>query len=898
MLSLTYLGFLFLAAHWTEKSKPSLGGNKWIYALSIPVYCTAWTYYGSVGKAVNDGWEFLTIYLGPILSIPLWWIVLRKMIKICEVQRISTLPDFLADRYGKHLGLSIFSSVFLVLGVIPYISIQLKAIVNSFNILRDQQASAVEGIFLTDSSFYLTIILALFIVFFVFRSIETTDKHHGMMVAIALDSVVKLVAFLVVGGFVTYFLFDGFGDLFSKLSPAESQVFETFPSSSGLEWFFLLFMSLSAFLLLPRQFQVAIAENQDENHLKTASWLVPLYLLLINLFVVPIAIAGKVSLSNSVDPDAYVLALPLFQGFDGIALLTYLGGFSAAIGMIVVSTIALSMIVSNNIVVPVLLNRIDTSGTYTSLPLKSRRFAVFVILMLAYLYYKYVADSFSLVSIGLVSFAAIVQFVPSVLGALFWKEANKTGALRGLIAGFVVWCYTLVLPTIIKAGLLPTSILSSGPLGISWLNPEAILGLQLQPVVHGTFWSLLVNLVVFFSGSLLSSQSVKEKNLAELYHGIWEYASDGIDRVLWKGSLVYQDLIKVSNKLLGSYRTNQYLADYQVTHGEPVNSEGQVEASFVNHMERLLSGVIGSASARMVIASLAKEEELEMEEVLNILKETSETSRLNRELRSKSAELSKRTGELEIANARLKELDREKDDFISTITHELRTPLTSIKAFVEILEDGGMQDEQEAKNFLGIINDEIDRMTRLINQVLDIEKLESGATTIDRTHSHPRQILEESIQSFEHLLKSKHIILKENYGEAFKQVQMPIDTDRMKQVFANLLSNATKYCDPDKPSIEVMGRVEGGFMKICIIDNGQGIEEEMLPRLFEKFFQAKDQTTRKPVGTGLGLAITKKIVELHGGSITVESTVGQGSNFTIFLPLSADFSKQKETPLP
>ncbi len=893
-----YLGVLFLAAQWTEKLKPELGGSKWIYALSIPVYCTAWTYYGSVGKAVNDGWEFLTIYLGPILSIPLWWIVVRKMIKVCEVQRISTLPDFLADRYGKHLGISIFSSVFLVLGIIPYISIQLKAIVNSFNILTSQHSPAVEGIFFTDSSFYLSIILALFIVFFVFKSIETTDKHNGMMVAIALDSLVKLVAFLVVGCFVTFFLFDGFGDLFSRLTPAESIVFEQFPAESGLEWFFLLFLSLSAFLLLPRQFQVTIAENQDVNHLKTASWLVPLYLLLINLFVVPIAIAGKSILPEGIDPDAYVLALPLFKGLNGLAILTYLGGFSAAIGMIVVSTIALSLIVSNNIVVPLLLNRIDTSGTYTSLPLKSRRFAVFVILTFAYLYYKYVADAFSLVSIGLVSFAAIVQFVPAVLGALFWKDANKNGALGGLVVGFFVWGYTLVIPTIVKAGLLPISLIESGPFGISWLRPEAILGLQLQPIVHGTFWSLLANLACFFLGSLLTLQSAKEKNLAELYYDIWDYTDGGIGKVLWKGNLVYKDLIRVSTKLLGSNRTSQSLAYYQSIHGEPVNSDGIVEVSFVNHMERLLSGVVGSASARMVISSLAKEEELEMDEVLNILKETSETSLLNKELKSKSLELSKRTNELEVANSRLQALDREKDDFISTVTHELRTPLTSIKAFVEILEDGGMQDENDAKNFLGIINDEIDRMTRLINQVLDIEKLESGAATIEKLHSEPRQILEESIQSFEHLLKSKNILLKENYGEAFKQAFLPVDRDRMKQVFANLISNAIKYCDPEKPVIEVLGRIENGFMKICIVDNGQGIEQELLPRLFEKFFQGKDQTTKKPVGTGLGLSITKKIVELHGGSIHVESTLGRGSNFTIFLPLKNDFSEQKRMQLP
>ncbi len=893
-LSLLYLGLLFLVAHWVEKRHTIWGGSRWVYALAIPVYCTAWTYYGSVGKAVSDGWEFLTIYIGPILSMPLWWLVVRKMIKVCEVQRISTLPDFLAGRYDKSLALSIVSSLFLILGIIPYISIQLKAVVTSFHILTESENVLSGNLFYMDSAFYLSLLLALFIVFFVFRSIETTDKHNGMMVAIALDSVVKLVAFLLVGVFVTFSLFDGFGDLFGRLSPLELQKFNSFPPASGFEWFFLLLLSMSAFVLLPRQFQVAVAENQDENHLKTATWLVPLYLLLINIFVVPIAIAGKQLLSGGVDPDAYVLAIPLFQNWDILAFITFLGGFSAAIGMIVVSTIALSMIVGNNVIVPLLLKRIDTSAPYTSFPLKSRRFTVFFILLLSYLYYKYVAETFSLVSIGLISFAAIIQFLPSVMGALFWKDANKNGALWGLIAGFAVWGYTLVVPTMAKAHLLPPEILTLGPFQADWLRPEAIFNLQMQPVVHGALWSLSANLLFFFGGSLLTAQSAKEKNLAEFYFDIWEHANNSEGRLLWKGQLVYQDLIKVCRKLLGDSRTTESQLQYQRIHGEPLDTQGQVDPRFVNYIERLLSGVIGSASARMVIASSAKEEELEMDEVLKILKETSETSRLNAELRAKSKELSARTEQLEIANARLKALDHEKDEFISTVTHELRTPLTSIKAFVEILEDGDGSDKEESRRFLGIINDEIDRMTRLINQVLDIEKLESGAATINKAPTLPRAILEASIQSFQHLLKSKSIQLKENYGEAFKETRLDADADRLKQVFTNLLSNAAKYCDSEQPRIEVLGRIEQGKMKICIRDNGKGINPEVLPRLFEKFFQASDQTTRKPTGTGLGLTITKKIIELHGGEIDVSSAKGKGSTFTVLLPLESNHVKTKE----
>ncbi|NQZ77625.1 MAG: histidine kinase, partial [Ekhidna sp.] len=395
LIALGYLGILFIIAHLVDKRAKVVGklkGYRWIYALSIPVYCTAWTFYGSVGKAVNDGWEFLAIYVGPLLTMPLWWIVIRKMIKICEKQRISTLPDLLASRYGKSLSISVFSSLLIVLGIIPYISIQLKSITDSFELLNfgAYQDFDSKVFFLNDTAFYLAIILAIFIVLFVFRSIETTNKHHGMMGAIAVDSVVKLIAFLAVGVYVTYGLFDGFGDIFRQAEEASITRFNQIAPDRGFEWFFLLLLSMSAIMLLPRQFQVTIAENTDEDHLKTSMWVFPLYLLLINIFVVPIALGGGLKLDTSVDPDSYVLVLPLMNGQSGLALLTFFGGFSAATGMIIVSVIALSLIVSNNLIVPYILKGADKFSLYANTPLRSRKIAVFWILILAYLYYRLV----------------------------------------------------------------------------------------------------------------------------------------------------------------------------------------------------------------------------------------------------------------------------------------------------------------------------------------------------------------------------------------------------------------------------------------------------------------------------------------------------------------------------
>ena len=887
VISVAYLLALFLLAYVIDnkaKSGNHLIKYKWVYALAIPVYCTAWTFYGSVGKAVTDGWEFLTIYIGPILTMPLWWIIMRKIIRICEVQRISTLPDFIAARYGKSVLISVLSSFFIILGIIPYISIQLKSITSSFDMLTygTYQEADLSTIFLSDSAFYLSIILALFIILFVFRTIETTDKHYGLMGAIAIDSIIKLIAFLAVGLFVTYGLFNGFSDLFGQSSISLQQTFQKIPDTKGLDWFFLLLLSMSAIILLPRQFHVTVAENTNEQDIKTATWVFPLYLLLINLFVVPIALAGKLSLPATIDPDSYVLAMPLLNGNNGLALLTFLGGFSAATGMIIVSTSSLSTIASNNIFVPLFLKGSERKQVSSSLPMRSRRIAVFIILLLAYLYFKLVADRFSIVSIGLISFAAMIQFAPSVVGALFWKDANKRGALVGLTAGFILWGYTLVTPTLVEIGWLPYSLLTDGPFGIGWLNPHYLFGIQLSPIANGTFWSLLVNTSLFFGISLYSSQSAKERNMAELFVDIFRNTS-AEERLVWKGQLVHQELIQISENLLGKERTQQGIVQYESIYGR-VSSKTPGDARFVNYMERMLSGAIGAASARLLISSITKEEEIEIKDVVDLLKETSELSKLNVELKTKSEELIQRTKELESANHRLMHIDQEKDDFISTVTHELRTPLTSIKAFVEIIQDNPELAERD--QFLSTINDEIDRMTRLINQVLDMEKLESGAVTIERVQILPHHIVEDSLTSMHHLLQAKNIHLTTDLNQDIKQKMIVGDQDRLKQVFINLISNSIKHSKEENAKIDVSAYVIDNQLEVSIVDNGKGIKEENLGLIFDKFFQARDQTRKKPKGTGLGLSITKKIVELHGGSIEVESTWEIGSQFKVKLPIT------------
>ena len=886
-LSLGYLAFLFLLAYFIDKRVKrgkSILISPWVYSLSLGVYCTAWTYYGSVGKAVADGISFLTIYLGPILIMPLFWIIVRKMIRICRIQRITTLADFISARYGKSVLLSVMVSILAIIGIIPYISIQLKAISVSVGTLVEKnplpQNPGLLSVF-SDSTFYLTLLLAFFVILFAFRTPDTTEKHEGMIGAIAFESLVKLFAFLAVGLYITYFVFDGFSDVFTSVSQNQLMKFSSI-DESGLEWTLLLLLSMSAILLLPRQFQVTISENSNEDHLKHAAWVFPAYLLLINLFVIPIALGGQIHLGNSIDPDSYVLAMPMYFGQEGLAIFTFLGGFSAATSMIIVSTTALSIMVSNNILVPLTLKKYHIREVINNFPLLTRRISVFGILLLAYLYYHFISQQYSLVSIGLISFAAIIQFLPAVLGALYWKEANRTGAIAGLTAGFTLWFFTLVVPTLVEVNFLSDRILTHGLFDLHYLNPHSLFGMELSPVAHGTFWALLFNTFFYLAGSIFGDQLAKERNMAELYADIYQLSDDHDDRILWKGSLVMQDLKELTQSLMGEERTDQAIRFFKSQYGNPVSKEGKVTPRFVNYIERLLSGVVGSTSSRLLISSVAREEEIELTDVLKILKESSEVSRLNKELQLKSFQLENRTEELEKANLRLKNLDLEKDEFISTVTHELRTPLTSIKAFVEILRDNHDISQEEQTRFLDTIINETDRMTRLINQVLDLEKLDSGAIKIDRTDIDLSHVLQESVESIFHLINQKQITLRTEGMD--NKICIPGDRDRLKQVFINILSNAVKFSPEKQGEIVLSVYQSGRKIDIKCRDNGKGIESEDISRIFDKFYQVRDQARKKPKGSGLGLSISKRIIELHGGEISVISKINEGAEFLISLP--------------
>ncbi|ERM83868.1 histidine kinase [Rhodonellum psychrophilum GCM71 = DSM 17998] len=888
-----YLVLLFAIAWFSEKSEKSgrrLSTNPYVYSLSLAVYCTAWTYYGSVGRAATNGLEFLTIYIGPSLIAPLWWIVMRKIIRICKVQQLSSIADFISSRYGKNVTLGGIVTIFSLLGILPYTALQIKAVASSFDIMSVSEVGyeLLSAPFYKDSAFYLALGLALFTVLFGTRHIEATARHEGMVMAIAFESIFKLLAFLVVGVFVSFFVFDGFGDIFAQASAKGLEdLFVLQGENNASEWFWMSVLSMMAVLFLPRQFQMGVIENNNEKHLDTAMWLFPLYLLLINIFVLPIALGGLVYFpTGTVDADTFVLALPIAFDQEWMALLVYLGGFSAATGMIIVSTIALSTMVSNNLVMPLLLVNDGFQKRYQhrlgSILIWTRRVTIFGIILLAYIYYKQIAGQFSLVSIGLISFVAIAQFTPAIIGGIFWKKGARLGALSGILAGFVLWFYTLVVPTMITAGYLSPSIMTDGLFGLGFLKPYSLLGLdEMSYVTHGLFYSLSVNLILYLVVSLFSQQSSKEHNQAVIFVDIFKYSSALDSSIVWKGQAFLPDLKSLLDNFLGNEKTEMALDEYRQISGKTLTSGIYADPELVSYSERLLSGIIGSASARIMVASVVKEEEISMEEVIGILRETQELKSLNEKLNLKTRELKKASDKLQKMNEALRMNDMLKDEFISTVTHEMKTPLTSIRAFSEILLDEDIEDA-DRKRFLEIIIQETQRMTRLIDQVLDLERFDSGRQKMNFEKTDPKICILQSADSMMQVFREKNIDFSIHLN--FETQELMIDEDRIKQVVLNLLSNAAKFA---ASKIRLVGFESPMGLMVQVCDDGKGIKEEELPYIFEKFYQANNQTSKKPIGSGLGLAISKKIIEYHGGELSVKRLEGM-TCFEFTLPFQSE----------
>ncbi|GAA5334380.1 MULTISPECIES: ATP-binding protein [Thermus] len=810
-----YLGLLFLVALWGE-GRPRLTQSPWVYALSLAVYATAWTFLGSAGRAATEGATFLPIYLGPTLTLLLWPWLHGRLLALAKTHRLTSWADFLHLRYGPG-PLAPLAAGFLVVGLLPYLALQLKAIAQAFLFLSGEKAP------LADVALLTALLLALFAILFGTRRLDPSERHPGLVLAVAFESLVKLFALLLVGAFVLLSLGNPFPlaqarpDLHPLLLPPEGL-------SGHLAWVSLVALSALAFLFLPRQFHVGVVESQDPSHLPKAAWAFPLYLLLINLPILPLALWGRLLLPGE-NPDLYVLALPLLAGNPWVAFLAFLGAVSAATAMVVVEGLALSILLSNHLLSPLLL-RYRALGSL----LLWRRLAILFVMLLAYLYFRLAGEAYALVGMGLISFVAVTQLAPAALLGLYWKGATGTGALAGLVAGILLWAYTLFLPALARSGWLPQAFLE-GPHPL--LRPEGLLGLKgLDPITHGFLVSFGVNLALTLGISLFSrGRPQREGRTGEV------------------GALA-----ALLERVLGREAAEGFLREAQGLSGR----EAALRA------EALLSSAIGPATARLLLLSVTQK--APGEEGYTPLLE--EAARESKEVRAYAQALEAARRELAEAYERLKALDQAKDELLWAVSHELKTPLTAVRALAEILRDHPDLPEEEKGRFTALLAKETERLSRLVEEILAYARLQANPA-LEKRPTDLKALAEEALSLAEPLARERGIRLERALTPLFTHT----DRDRVLQVLLNLLTNAVRHA---KSRVRLELAPKGQEALFRVLDDGPGVPAEARPRIFEPFQSLSG-------GTGLGLYLARRLAEALGGRLYLEE--GEGGAFAFTLPL-------------
>ncbi|SDW32245.1 ATP-binding protein [Litoreibacter albidus] len=847
--------------------------SPWTYTLSLSVYCTAWTFYGAVGNAARSGLEYLTIYLGPTVVFLAWWWLLRKLVRIGKAERITSIADMISSRYGKSPALAVIVTVLSIAGTTPYIALQLQSVTLSVAVFADFPTGVSGGSDLNATAFWLSVGLALFTIFFGTRNLDANERHHGVVTAIALEAIVKLVALVAVGIFVVWGVSGGVLDTMRVIEASPVARWQPSPS----RWTSMIFLSMAAVICLPRMFQVLVVENSDERHLRTASWAFPAYLMAMSLFVLPIAVVGLAVMPDGANPDLFVLTLPLELGQEGLALLAFLGGFSSATSMVIVASIALATMVSNHIVVPIWLNTraggASMSGDMRHVVLLSRRLSIVAVLGLGYTYYRTTGGTGALSAIGLVSFAGVAQVVPALLGGLFWRGGTRRGAIAGLVVGFGLWIYTLFMPAI---GVFPAGMLDSGPLGIAALRPQALLGVQgMDPLVHSILWSISLNTLAFVMVSLVSFPTPMERLQGASFVNVFERGDGAVSTA--GGQAEAEDLLVMAQRLLGA-REAQTLFQREATRQGKAGYLPDPTPDFISLLERELAGSVGSATAHAMIAQINGQASITVRDLLAVADESAQMLEYSSKLETQSRELEQIARKLREANAKLTALSVQKDAFLSQVSHELRTPMTSIRSFSEFLKEGGL-DAQARSRYAGIIHEESIRLTRLLDDLLDLSVLENGQVVLNVQTARISDLLDRAVASAG-LADGGLEVVRQSEGEG---IYLKTDTDRLSQVFINLISNAQKYCVSDAPKLRINVSQSKGYVDIDFVDNGLGISPDDATVVFEKFVRLTDQASAG--SAGLGLAISREIVHRLGGSLDYVPGQG-GAAFRVHIPLT------------
>ncbi len=882
VVSLSYVAALFWVAFLAER-RAAAGKANWlrspvIYTLSLSIYCTAWTFYGAVGYAERSGLEFVTIYLGPTLVMVGWWWVLRRLVRIGRAQRITSIADLISSRFGKSRRRGVIVTLIAVVAATPYIALQIQSVTLSLAVFAEAEGPPWTDVDFARAAMWFAGGLAVFTILFGTRNLDANERHHGIVMAIAVEAVVKLVALLAVGIFVVWGLGGGPAQMMATIDAADLDLWD----QDASRWVGLIFVSAAAFICLPRMFQVMVVENDDEAHLRMASWAFPTYLFAMSLFVVPIAVMGLELMPAGSNPDLFVLTLPLSQGANGLAMLSFLGGFSSATSMVIVATIALATMVSNHIVVPLWLAMQDDRkgamfGDVRHLTLLARRLSIAGVLALGFVYYRLSGGGTALAAIGLISFAGSVQVLPALIGGIFWRGATRPAAAAGLLIGLVVWLWTMFLPSFGPGAVIPVTVIEAGPFGIGWLRPQALFGISgIDPLVHGILWSMLLNTAAFVGISLVTFPTPLERLQGAQFVNVFDHSTG--TRTWSRPVADAEDLLLMLQRIIGVTEAQRIFAREAQRQGTP----GQLPKAtpdFIARLERELGGSVGAATAHAMIGQLTGGSGVSVEDLIAVADEAAQILEYSNRLEAKSAEQEATARALRDANAKLTALSIQKDAFLSQISHELRTPMTSIRSFSEILRDGDMP-AADQNRFAGIILDESIRLSRLLDDLLDLSVLENGQVVLRQQTGQLSTLLDRAV-SAAGLHDRNLTILRDRTTE---EIEITTDLDRLVQVFINLISNAAKYCDAKKPELTIRVSRANGQHRIDFLDNGIGIAAQNQELIFEKFSRLADES--KAGGAGLGLAICREIMlRLQGDIIYLRGT--SGTAFRVTLPVTS-----------
>lgn len=875
-----YVAFLFTVAFVVE-GRAARGRLGWlrsplVYTLSLSIYCTAWTFYGAVGYAARSGLEFLTIYFGPTLVFVGWWWLLRKLVRIGRQHRVTSIADLISSRYGKSNTLGVIVTLIAVVAATPYIALQLQSVVLSFGVFASAAPDGSRPLDPGQIAVWVAVGLAFFTILFGTRNLDAREQHHGIVTAIAVEAVVKLVALLAVGSFVVWGIAGGVGDVIARIDAADLKAWQVSPG----RWTGITVLSAAAVICLPRMFQVMVVENDDEGHLARASWAFPLYLMAMSLFIVPIAVVGLERMPTGANPDMFVLTLPLAEGKGTLAMLAFLGGFSSATSMVIVESIALATMISNHVMIPLWLRLRPAAAAADDLRqvvLMARRLAITAVLALGYGYYHVSGGSAALASIGLVAFLGVAQVLPALLGGIFWRGATRTGAILGLVTGLAVWAYTSFLPSFGPGAVLPESVFTDGLLGLHWLRPHSLFGTQaMDPLIHALFWSMALNVLAFCLGSLLSFPGPVERLQGAAFVNVFEGA---VGPQRWaRGRAEPEALLGMAQRILGEEVALPLFQAEARSQGK----EGFLPdptPGFLDTLEARLSGSVGAATAHAMIGQLVGRATVTVEDLMAVASESAQILEYSARLEARETELTRTAGALREANEKLTQLSLQKDAFLSQISHELRTPMTSIRAFSEILTEGELPPESVTR-YGRIIHDEAKRLTRLLDDLLDLSVLENGAVQLTLGLASLQGMIDTALTAARATRPDREFqVVRDLPSET---IYLKTDADRLTQVFINLISNARKYCDAARPELRIAVRQRAGRVTVDFIDNGKGIPQDSQALIFEKFSRLTD--ANRAGGAGLGLAICREIMSNLGGSVAYVPGQG-GAAFRVTVPL-------------